>query len=161
MLLRAASPPRHLGRVCPTCCLRDACHCVTDAATTARATAWPQHELMMPATSEDGHDKRITPFTLTMLDATGWCGGSRLPAAGQGHHLLPLCTLPGQVNQQQCCPGSHALTRRRYKTRMDLAQPATFGRGAGCSLAMDSCNAFVKKHPDQNLYCAADRADGE
>jgi hypothetical protein len=31
-----------------------------------------QHELMMPATSEDGAPKQITPFTLTLLEATGW-----------------------------------------------------------------------------------------
>lgn len=30
------------------------------------------HELMMPATSEDGAPKQITPFTLTLLEATGW-----------------------------------------------------------------------------------------
>ncbi|KAF6258812.1 hypothetical protein COO60DRAFT_1516905 [Scenedesmus sp. NREL 46B-D3] len=30
------------------------------------------HELMMPATSADGTPKQITPFTLTLLEATGW-----------------------------------------------------------------------------------------
>ncbi len=44
---------------------------------------------------------------------------------------------------------------------MDLAQPATFGRGAGCDLVMQSCNEYVKKHPNQTLYCRPDRADGE
>jgi hypothetical protein len=31
-----------------------------------------QHELMMPATSEDGQRKEITAFTLTLLESTGW-----------------------------------------------------------------------------------------
>lgn len=44
---------------------------------------------------------------------------------------------------------------------MDLAQPAVFGKGAGCALVEDSCDAYVKKHPAQNYYCPASNKDGE
>ncbi|KAF8061962.1 leishmanolysin-like peptidase [Scenedesmus sp. PABB004] len=78
------------------------------------------HELMMPATSEDGAVKRITEFTLTLLESTGW-----------------------------------------YTTRMDLAQPANFGKGAGCDLAMESCGTFLARNPRQNYYCPADRENAD
>lgn len=78
------------------------------------------HELMMPATSEDGQSKQVTEFTLTLLDATGW-----------------------------------------YKTRLDLAQPATFGRGAGCALLQDTCSAYIEANPLQNYYCPAEREEGD
>eukprot|EP00775_Hariotina_reticulata_P005454 gene5454-5688_t len=78
------------------------------------------HELMMPATSEDGAIKSVTNFTLTLLDSTGW-----------------------------------------YSTRKDLAQPALFGAGAGCDLAMGPCNTFIEKNPQQNLYCTANRLEAD
>lgn len=52
------------------------------------------------------------------------------------------------------------LSACRYVTRKDLAQPALFGAGAGCDLAMDTCQAYVAKTPGQNLYCPADKKDG-
>lgn len=78
------------------------------------------HELMMPATSEDGATKQITPFTLTLLDSTGW-----------------------------------------YETRHDLAQPATFGKNAGCSLVTETCSAFMAQNPLQNYYCPKQQQDSD
>jgi hypothetical protein len=49
----------------------------------------------------------------------------------------------------------------RYKANLDLAQPAVFGKGAGCELVKESCDAYVKQNPQQNYYCRADRKDGE
>jgi hypothetical protein len=46
---------------CPLCSNVCVCVCVC-----------VQHELMMPATSEDGQRKEITAFTLTLLESTGW-----------------------------------------------------------------------------------------
>lgn len=44
---------------------------------------------------------------------------------------------------------------------MQLAQPALFGRKAGCELLKDSCDAYAQKNPAQNYYCPAARKDGE
>lgn len=78
------------------------------------------HELMMPATSEDGQRKEVTEFTLTLLESTGW-----------------------------------------YKANMELAQPSVFGKGAGCDLLKDSCDAYTRRNPAQNFYCPAERKDGD
>jgi hypothetical protein len=44
---------------------------------------------------------------------------------------------------------------------MELAQPAVFGKGAGCELVKDTCDAFIKQTPAQNYYCPAEQKDGE
>lgn len=44
---------------------------------------------------------------------------------------------------------------------MDLAQPALFGKGAGCDLLKDTCEAYTKKYPSQNYYCPPEKKDGE
>ena len=49
----------------------------------------------------------------------------------------------------------------RYKANMDLAQPALFGKGAGCELLKEMCEAYIQKNPSQNYYCPADRKDSE
>jgi hypothetical protein len=43
---------------------------------------------------------------------------------------------------------------------MELAMPAVFGKGAGCELVKDTCDAFMKANPAQNYYCQAGRKDG-
>jgi hypothetical protein len=48
-----------------------------------------------------------------------------------------------------------------YKANLDLAQPAVFGKGAGCELVKESCDAYVKQNPQQNYYCRADRKDAD
>jgi len=49
----------------------------------------------------------------------------------------------------------------RYKANMELAQPSVFGKGAGCDLLKDSCDAYTRRNPAQNFYCPAERKDGE
>lgn len=44
---------------------------------------------------------------------------------------------------------------------MKLAQPALFGKGAGCELVKETCEAYIKRNPAQNYYCSADQKDGE
>jgi hypothetical protein len=44
---------------------------------------------------------------------------------------------------------------------MDLAQPAVFGRGAGCELVKDTCDAYMKQFPAQNYYCPANQKDAD
>lgn len=48
-----------------------------------------------------------------------------------------------------------------YKTRMDLATPAVFGKGAGCDLVKDTCTTYAQANPLQNYYCPAGRKDSE
>lgn len=44
---------------------------------------------------------------------------------------------------------------------MELAQPAVFGKGAGCELVKETCDAYVKETPTQNYYCPKERKDGK
>jgi hypothetical protein len=44
---------------------------------------------------------------------------------------------------------------------MELAQPAVFGKGAGCELVKETCDAYIKQAPAQNYYCHAEQLDGE
>lgn len=60
-----------------------------------------------------------------------------------------------------CAPLSCCMLCVRYKSRMDLAMPAIFGKGAGCDLVKDTCENYIKANPTQNYYCPADRKESE
>lgn len=83
----------------------------------------------------------------------------------QAKHSQALFVLGLARKQCSVVVGTEACIRAavmcRYNANMELAQPSVFGKGAGCDLLKDSCDAYTRRNPAQNFYCPAERKDGE